>query len=126
MEMFLRVFLLMLGLMSAAAGQTESTIEEVPIPDVTVVTVEMGGFTYQPSMITVKEGETIRLVLVNNDTVQAHSLVIRDLYFKSHQVQPGRTAEFTLKASHPGSFKFYCDVPGHKDAGMVGAIRVEP
>lgn len=38
-------------------------------------------------------------------------------------VQPGCTSTVTLKLK-PGTYSFYCPVPGHKDAGMKGTLVV--
>jgi uncharacterized cupredoxin-like copper-binding protein len=36
------------------------------------------------------------------------------------------TAETTLTMTQPGTCIFYCAIPGHKEAGMVGTLIVAP
>ncbi|HLN63036.1 MAG TPA: cupredoxin domain-containing protein [Symbiobacteriaceae bacterium] len=97
-----------------------------PAAKLTVVMGRDGAMAFEPPMLTVRRGSVVELTLVNKDTAQSHSLVIPDLNAKSRQVMPGDTVKLVFTAAKAGSFRFYCDVPGHKDAGMVGAITVQP
>ena len=40
-------------------------------------------------------------------------------------VKAGKTGELIWKFTHAGSYEFDCDVPGHYESGMTGALRVE-
>lgn len=74
--------------------------------------------------IRLKVGQTVTFVLDNKD-FYAHSFDADD--FDVHTAMPANnqiTASFT--ATRPGTFDFYCGVPGHEQAGMVGKIIVEP
>ena len=37
---------------------------------------------------------------------------------------PGETQEIVVNAP-AGTYEYYCNVPGHKQAGMVGTLTVE-
>ena len=37
---------------------------------------------------------------------------------------PGTTRNGVVNAP-PGTYEYYCNVPGHKEAGMVGTLIVE-
>ena len=37
---------------------------------------------------------------------------------------PGGTAELTFRTGQTGTFDFYCTIPGHKQAGMMGTLTV--
>ncbi len=38
--------------------------------------------------------------------------------------EPGRTARLDFEIAAPGEYEFFCSVPGHREAGMVGRIVV--
>jgi nitrite reductase (NO-forming) len=71
-----------------------------------------------------KAGETVALRLENQDT-QSHGFDIDELNI--HTLLPaGATSLALFTPSTPGSYTFYCSIPGHREAGMVGTLIVEP
>jgi len=86
---------------------------------------EAGAFKYAPENLSVAKGETVKVTIVNKDSTQPHTLILPDFNVKSTQVAPGKSETLTFTASKAGDFTFYCDVPGHKDGGMVGKINVK-
>jgi uncharacterized cupredoxin-like copper-binding protein len=38
---------------------------------------------------------------------------------------PGETAVLEFTPTQPGTYEFFCTVPGHKEAGMVGTLIVK-
>ena len=44
--------------------------------------------------------------------------------WRSVALPPGETQTVVINAK-PGSYEYYCNVPGHKEAGMVGTLVVE-
>ena len=89
-----------------------------------VIMGEGGAMTYSPATLTVKKGDKVSVKLINKDAAQAHSFLITDLKVKSSQVAPGKTETINFTADKAGTFEFYCDVPGHKEGGMVGKMTV--
>jgi len=87
--------------------------------------VSMSDFKYTPSTVDVKSGATLFLV---NDGSAPHDMVVADasgaVKAKSSLVQPGNSTTFTIDNLPAGSYQVYCDVPGHKDAGMSGRLTV--
>ena len=98
---------------------------------------------FTPADITVKRGETVRLVAANKGQV-LHELVLgtaSDLkkhaeLMKKHpgmehdephmtHVKPGSTGEVVWQFTKAGEFEFACLIPGHFEAGMVGKVRVK-
>ena len=62
-------------------------------------------------------------ILVTNADPYAHSFDVDELGI--HVPLPPRSTTFVaLKPTASGAIAFYCGVPGHKDAGMVGTIAV--
>lgn len=43
---------------------------------------------------------------------------------KTDTIQPGETTSVTFTPESTGTFPYWCDVPGHRDAGMVGEMTV--
>jgi plastocyanin len=69
-------------------------------------------------------GETVALRLDNRDA-QRHSFDVDEL--SVHVPMPaGTTAAALFRPTEPGTYTFYCQVPGHREAGMVGTLIVEP
>lgn len=82
------------------------------------------GFNYgfSPKTITVKQGETVKIRLVSDDS--PHTFTIDELEV-NQEFTWGKDTELTFVASKKGTFQFYCAVPGHKEGGMVGTLIVE-
>jgi uncharacterized cupredoxin-like copper-binding protein len=71
-----------------------------------------------------KAGEVVALRLENSDAI-GHFFDIDEL--NVHVGMPsGKPAIALFKPSTPGTYTFYCSVPGHREAGMVGTLVVEP
>ena len=109
----------------AACGGDETTPE--PTPEAAALSVEAraaegGGWTYDPSELTIPAGGSTTITLVNSDIVE-HDLTIDELDFQI-AVPIGESAEGTLTDVAPGTYRFYCTVPGHEVNGMVGELVV--
>jgi plastocyanin len=89
-----------------------------------VVTEE---FDFVQKELRVKVGDTVALRLENHDR-GAHSFDIDEL--NVHTFMPTNQSRLALfKPTQPGTFTFYCSVPGHANkaagTGMVGTLIVE-
>lgn len=112
------VALMSLGLLTACGGGGGATHK------IEITAGDGGQMTYNPAAITVKKGEKVEVSLINKDAGQNHTFVVTDMNVKSAQVLPGKTGTITFTASKTGTFDFFCDIPGHKDGGMLGKITV--
>ena len=66
----------------------------------------------------------VALRLENSDT-QRHSFDIDA--FDVHVTMPINAPALALFTPNaPGTYTFYCRIPGHTEAGMVGTLIVEP
>jgi len=100
--------------------------------------------TFTPSVIEVREGDTVRLRLKNRGK-DLHELVLGTLaeieehaaLMKKHpemehdepwmvHVQPGKTGEMVWHFNRAGDFDFACLVKDHYELGMAGRLRVLP
>lgn len=89
----------------------------------TVTLNALDTFKYDPNTITGKVGQPIRVV-INNKGVLEHSFVIDQFSVKLEHIQAGTTGEVTFTPTAAGTYTFYCDTPGHKEAGMTGTLTV--
>lgn len=101
----------------AAAGGVEIT----EAPTLTgVLTAEKSAFV--ETRLQMKDGEVLGLFVTNRDDI-AHTFDIDSLDI--HVDLPANsTTAIAVKPIGPGSLDFFCAVPGHREAGMVGMIDV--
>lgn len=62
-------------------------------------------------------------VQLPNEGVALHNFSVDELGI-SVDIAPGATEETVINAP-AGEYEFYCNVPGHKEAGMLGMLTVE-
>lgn len=115
---FVIVAILSLGLLTACGGGGGAAKE------IEVLMGEGGEMKFNPATLSVKKGEKVAITIVNKDAAQDHTLVLTDFNVKSKTVKPGQKETLNFTASKTGEFNFQCDVPGHKDGGMVGKLTV--
>ena len=132
-----------LALVFATAGLVAActTSQAASVQTVTVVARDV---SYAPAAVALRANVPVRLTLVNEGVLE-HDVTAPDLSVGEavapshgtgehamvpmssgtvHVVAPGggsATVEFTPRR---GSFEFYCAVPGHREAGMRGTVRV--
>ena len=105
---------------------------------------------FDPGTIAVHQGETIRFLL-ENPTVAPHDFTLGDMDAQMHHheemsagmghghdsagadgmpgavsLEPGGSAEVIVTFEEPGETLVGCHVPGHWEAGMLGALLVMP
>ncbi|HVG14577.1 MAG TPA: PVC-type heme-binding CxxCH protein, partial [Chitinophagaceae bacterium] len=69
-----------------------------------------------------QEGETVRITIVNGETM-THDITLEKLGVKSKVlVEKGSTTSIVFKALE--SDTYFCSIPGHRAAGMVGKFEV--
>lgn len=69
-------------------------------------------------------GDTVRLTVVNGNAM-LHDLTIDEFdVFSGELTGAEETATVEFVVQQPGEFNYYCSVPGHKQAGMQGVLRV--
>jgi uncharacterized cupredoxin-like copper-binding protein/mono/diheme cytochrome c family protein len=97
---------------SPAAGGGEAEQE---------VTITMHDIYFDPAEATIPANTPVKVILPNQGAA-VHDFSI-DALGISVTVNPGETGEVMISAP-AGEYEFYCNIPGHKDAGMVGKLTV--
>jgi uncharacterized cupredoxin-like copper-binding protein len=114
-------------------------------PGLRTVTFRMSdAMRFTPGALTVRLGETVRLV-IHNDGAMLHEIVLGTAKaldehaalmvkfpnmehsepYMAH-VPPGKTGEIVWTFNRAGAFDFACLIAGHYQAGMVGKVVVLP
>ena len=89
----------------------------------TVVEVELGRYTITPSLLTAPAG-ALELVVTNVDEGLVHNLVVAGKGTKA--LEPGQSQTLSVPAIAAGDYQMWCDIPGHRQAGQTGTLRVDP
>lgn len=132
----LAIALLISGMSCSTTNLPESTV--------TVIAKDM---SFAPGEIHMDSNKTVKLILQNNGTV-VHDLMIKNLDtrfasevhehnhdHRHHTGKPEIGGQIHVAAApgevsstdvelKPGRFEYYCSVPGHRQAGMVGLLIV--
>jgi nitrite reductase (NO-forming) len=94
---------------------------QVP-PGARQIEVTADDFRFEPDEIVVRSGEDIAIALTSLDMF--HDFVIDELGARI-AAGAGDTSTGGFRAGKPGTYVFYCSVPGHRQAGMLGNLIVE-
>jgi uncharacterized cupredoxin-like copper-binding protein len=107
---------------SATAAAEEAPAGETPAAAATgPVTVVSHDIFFDPKELTIP-ADTDVMVSLPNEGVTLHNFSIDALNIDV-DIQPGATEEVVINAP-AGTYEYYCNVPGHKAAGMVGTLTV--
>jgi uncharacterized cupredoxin-like copper-binding protein len=104
---------------SPAAGEGEQAAAGGGAAE--AVTVESYDIYFEPSELSIP-ADTDVTVSLPNEGVTPHNFAIDELGIDV-DIAPGATEETVINAP-AGTYEFYCNVPGHKQAGMVGTLTV--
>jgi plastocyanin len=86
--------------------------------------VEMVDIAFVEKELTVPANTEVTIKLTNTGAA-AHNFSIKELGVDSGQLAAGQTGEVKFNTGAPGEYTFFCDIPGHKEAGMVGKLIVQ-
>ena len=113
------------------------------------IAITMNDLSFTPDRVSVKVGETIRFALTNASAAE-HDFTLGDAATqiahrrqmakavedgKAHHhhhggnavlLAPGAKGEVIWTFTKAGALEFDCNVPGHFEAGMTGALAVAP
>lgn len=131
--------ILVLALLAGCASPETSTTSEAmehEHPDAPhhmadlQITVEATGTNpvnpaFSPATFSAMTGQNVTLTFTNSDTLPTgrHDLVI-DNVTATDVIGQGESMTVTFVAPAPGTYTFYCSVPGHRANGMEGTFTV--
>jgi plastocyanin len=83
-----------------------------------------GGLLFQYKDATAQPGQ-VKIDTKNNESI-GHNIAVQGngVDQKGQVVQGGGTSTITVDLK-PGTYTFYCSVPGHREAGMQGKLTVK-
>ncbi|MDP2956899.1 MAG: cupredoxin domain-containing protein [Longimicrobiales bacterium] len=115
--------ILTLGGVLSSCAMAESYSGEI-VGDQRVVEVRAKRFEFSPSVITVREGETVVLKIISEDVMHGFFL---DGYETQTTIPPGEIRVLGFMADRAGRFTFRCSMTcGEFHPYMVGNLRVLP
>ena len=77
-------------------------------------------------MLMAHAGEAVQINLINGEGAE-HDIVVDQYIARSDRVLgKGASTTVSFTADKTGEFTYFCSVPGHREAGMEGRIRVTP
>ncbi|UOR12047.1 plastocyanin/azurin family copper-binding protein [Halobacillus amylolyticus] len=102
--------------------------------------IKADEFTFSPNKTNIKVGEKVTLLLDNNCEIE-HDLEIKDLAIEGSEennthdhgqgsdeihvhAAPGEEKSVSFIPVESGTYRFVCTLPGHKESGMFGTIKV--
>jgi plastocyanin len=88
----------------------------------TAPTLEEIDIAFNPKEFSIPANTDVTVTIQNNGAL-GHNFSIDQLGI-SVDTAPGATSTVTINAP-PGDYEYYCNVPGHKEAGMVGTLHVQ-
>jgi uncharacterized cupredoxin-like copper-binding protein len=117
--------------MASPAASPMASPGASPVSASTSVTLEMVDIAFNPTEFTVPANTDVTVTLMNSGA-QGHNFSVTDHNQTaglpnlgiSVNVDAGQTGTATVNAP-PGDYYFYCDVPGHEQAGMHGIMHVQ-
>jgi plastocyanin len=86
-----------------------------------VIPVTGDAFAFTPNTITIAAGENVTIKLTAQDV--EHDVYVKGLGHVVH-AKAEKAARGGLRIKKAGTYRFWCTVSGHKQAGMVGTITV--
>ncbi|MEO7664634.1 MAG: cupredoxin domain-containing protein, partial [Candidatus Limnocylindrales bacterium] len=89
------------------------------------VSVTARNVRFMPADVTIRAGEWVSLSFTNEDAV-VHDWMVEGIPNVDVPARPGQAARLRFVLDKPGSYVIFCSLPGHREAGMVGALIVTP
>ena len=127
-SMYLARVLLVAGspsqsIVSPSVAVAEETEESTSSEAGVVIEIEATDFAFSPPSFEIPTGATVTLKLTNSGVVP-HNIDLPELSIVV-EAEAGETQEITFTApTEAATTEFLCNLPGHKESGMTGAVVV--
>lgn len=83
----------------------------------------LDNFSFDPATLSGRVGQTIEIDFQNAGVLE-HNLVIAEFNVSLGPIQGGQSHAGSFTPGAAGTYTYYCDVPGHREAGMEGTLTV--
>jgi len=108
---------------SVSPSVSEETEESTPSGAGVVIEIEATDFAFSPPSFEIPTGATVTLKLTNSGVVP-HNIDLPELGIVV-EAEAGETQEITFSApTEAATTEFLCNLPGHRESGMTGAVVV--
>jgi plastocyanin len=108
------------GASSSAHKAGPATSAPKPTPAGVVLKLTGSEYSFAPSALKASAGLTT--IRFTNSGAVDHDFSIDALHIHLTE-KPGKTGDATLTLT-PGTYTFFCAVPGHRQSGMQGTLTV--
>lgn len=88
--------------------------------EVTYLDVKLGALALEPNHLMATPGHIV--LRIENVDSQVHNLTVDGNAIPD--LQPKATTELDLGVLTAGNYEMFCQIPGHKDAGMQGTLMI--
>ncbi len=100
-----------------------STKDQVATSSVKEFTIIAKDFKFTPGILTVNEGDTVKITITSEDVTHSFNLPAFNI---NQRLVPGETVTFEFTADKKGTHLFFCSIPcGSGHSGMNGKLIVE-
>jgi plastocyanin len=103
----------------ASGGDPAGTTDQAA----TSVSVQFLDISFSETEITIPADTDVTFTFTNNG-VLPHNFTIDDPQVFSGDLTGGQSSDVVVNLP-AGTYEYYCSIPGHKEAGMVGTLTVE-
>jgi uncharacterized cupredoxin-like copper-binding protein len=107
---------------SSSSSSKGSDYVEPAGPPVATVTVDAGNLFFKPNAITVPSG-VVEFTMKNVQS-GVHTFLIKGVSGYMLEVSGDGDSDTKKVELKPGTYTFYCNIPGHEQAGMKGTLTV--
>jgi uncharacterized cupredoxin-like copper-binding protein len=88
-----------------------------------VIEVHTVDIAFEPKELEIPAGKDVQIKVTNKGLLQ-HDFYIDKTDFHTDLLDPEKSQTITVKLDK-GEYTYYCNVPGHREAGMEGKLEVK-